>query len=688
MNLERSTQIFGLIILFSLMAFTASAEEAPWGPKIIKLEDITISCEAYEKYYRDIVEDAAKNNSPKWNAAAKSRLDEAFGTYKTAWIKSSTWIMDKYGKKLPTHKSIHDIECETKYKNVSYSSSSGHHSGGYHQEPYLEKKHTYDQIRLGYVDDCKISVAQDIWPELGKCGTGTIIRNFTIGAWCGSQEYTLRLTQKIHVVPSCSFSKQMLHIPDVQYMCAPIKYEDNNHIKLPDYIKPVTLYQGWESTCHSSKIYVSYHDKHYKLIQEHRKYVIIRTWVFSDQCSGKKLEAEQKIMVDGLCRDDEDPDKPEEPDPDKPKDPDKDTVQFALLSPLDDIYISHATYLDTYKDVVDLSLETFRKGQTELSAELLNAIFGSYKIHSDPSKVDSVTVYSMECNDGDPIDTEFKVKNGVIQSDCPAKLTIHQRLSEEFTNCGATGLVREFIVESICDTVTMRDTFTQKIVFSPTCALTSAVFEVPADTVLCGVLQKDTNNRIVLPVDDQPRYIGDSMRSFEVEYKFLVSYSSDDPARTEVTRVWTYTDTCQNDTTMLTQELVLMDTCQSNLDRTMTREIVQTLTRENIEWGIADEVKLEITEGGSIADGELTFAYPNPFTREVGVNFYQKNKGQTQIRILDSRGQFISDKRMDLEVGSHQIYLSGDQFRVPGIYILQILSGDQIENLRVMYQAD
>src|SRR5690606_18715118 len=304
MNLERSTQIFWLIILFSVMAFTASADEAPWGPKIIKLEDITISCEAYEKYYRDIVEDAAKNNSPKWNAAAKSRLDEAFGTYKTAWIKSPEWIMDMYGKKLPTHKSIRDIECATEYKSEKVYTGTGHDKWNIKNVPYIVKKEKYNQIRLGYIDDCKIQVTQDIWPELGKCGTGTIIRNFTIGVWCGNSDYTLKLTQKIHIVPSCSFSKEMLNIPDVQWMCAPIKYEDNNHIKLPDYIKPVTLRYGWESSCHSSKVYISYYDRMYKLIQENRQYVIIRTWQFSDYCSGKKIEAEQKIMVDGLCRED------------------------------------------------------------------------------------------------------------------------------------------------------------------------------------------------------------------------------------------------------------------------------------------------------------------------------------------------------------------------------------------------
>src|SRR5690606_25785604 len=141
---------------------------------------------------------------------------------------------------------------------------AGHVKNKY--EPYLEKKLVYDKVRLGYVDDCEITVVQDVWPELGKCGTGTIIRNFKIGAWCGGYEYTLKLTQKIHVVPSCSFSKDMLYSPDVQYMCAPIEYIDNNHIDLPDYIEPVSLYKGWDSGCGSSNILVSYHDKHYKLI--------------------------------------------------------------------------------------------------------------------------------------------------------------------------------------------------------------------------------------------------------------------------------------------------------------------------------------------------------------------------------------------------------------------------------------
>lgn len=691
MKMDLYTTFLVTLSFILLLVIPGHAGEAPWGPKIIKLGDVTISCEAYEKNYRQIVENAAKNNSPKWNAAAKLHLDAAFGTYKTAWIRNSDWIIDKYGKKLPTHKSIKDIECYTRYKKKGSGSGHGHSSGyndwnsqGHH---YNEKKEVTDKIRLGYIDDCKIMVKQDVWPELGKCGTGTIIRNFTIGVWCGSRDYTLKLTQKIHVVPSCSFSKKMLNIPDVQWMCAPIKYEDNNHVKLADYIKPITLHKGWESSCHSSKVYVSYYDKVYTMIQEHRKYVVIRTWVFSDQCTGKKIEAEQKIMVDGLCRDDE-PDEPSEPDePDDPEPPVKDTVQYERLHPLDDIFISYETYGDTYKDIVDLAVETYRKGNTGLSADLLNAIFGQYQIQSDSVNVDSVTIYSMECNDGNPIDTQFMVSNGVIQADCPDNLKISQKLSEEYTDCGATGLRRQFIVESKCDTVVMKDTFEQRIVFSPTCALTAALFDVPVDTVLCGTVGKDENNRITLPVDDQPLYTGDSTRQFEVEYKFYVSYSSEDPYRTDVNRVWTYTDTCHDEKTMLSQNLVLMDTCASELAQGKSRPIVQTVSKDNIQWGISDEIREIEHEEVQLSLQEVS-AFPNPFTQSIRLNLHLQENGPVEIRVMDSHGEFLSRHHYDLNVGEQQVNLSGDLFEVPGMYILQVISDDRVDNLRVIYQAN
>src|SRR5690606_5298433 len=125
---------------------------------------------------------------------------------------------------------------------------------------------------------------------------------------------------------------------------------------------------------------------------------------FADHCTGEKIKAEQKIMVDGLCRDDEDPDKPDKPDDpkdpdDKPDEPEEDTVQFALVNGLDDIYISYESYLETYKNVVDLSIDAYRKGQTDLSAELLNALFGTYEIDSDSLSADSITLYTMDCVD-------------------------------------------------------------------------------------------------------------------------------------------------------------------------------------------------------------------------------------------------------------------------------------------------
>lgn len=119
----------------------------------------------------------------------------------------------------------------------------------------------------------------------------------------------------------------------------------------------------------------------------------------------------------------------------------------------------------------------------------------------------------------------------------------------------------------------------------------------------------------------------------------------------------------------------------------MNREIVMDVSRENIERGIAEEVKQAMAMS-ELSETEKSFAYPNPFSQEVGINFYQQEAGLTSIRILDGRGRFISEQRYELDRGSQQIYLGEEHFQVSGLFILQLVSGDQVDNFRVLYQAD
>src|SRR5690625_868447 len=92
---------FSFLFLTLFMSSLSWAEEAPGGffPKVIELGDVTISCEAYEKYHKDLFEavDASKGAY----THALIQLNERFGTYHSARIITSTNIRSKNGLVLP-----------------------------------------------------------------------------------------------------------------------------------------------------------------------------------------------------------------------------------------------------------------------------------------------------------------------------------------------------------------------------------------------------------------------------------------------------------------------------------------------------------------------------------------------------------------------------------------------------------
>ncbi|WP_236980065.1 T9SS type A sorting domain-containing protein [Membranihabitans maritimus] len=686
MNYRTLHSIFLFICLFLICVDVGAAEPA-WGPKYIKLSDVTISCDAYEKYYKDIVENAAKNNSSDWNSYSFKKLDEAFGTYKTGWIKSNTWIMGEHGQKLPTHKSVANIKCKTVTKKVKvYDTTYNYVTWDWVKKTYVEQYKTYEEIRNGYIDDCKIKVYQDIWPDLGKCGTGTIVRRFKIGLWCGNREYKLELKQNIHVVPGCKLSKGMIDVPDVYTVCQSVGYTGARKVDLPDHVPTAKLRYPIE-TC--SKISKGYSDKIYKLIQEDNTWVVIRTWTFSDWCSGTSISADQKIMIIDTCGVKEDPkEDPKEPDPD-------DSLDFRELSPLNDLQISYSAYADKYKDIVELALEKYQGGDVELSENLLNSIFGSYSVKNESSDVDSTEIFSENCTNNTPTDTSYFIRDGIIQSDCPDSLDIRQELVSEYTNCGITGLRRDFIIESKCRDSLIIDTLSQHIFFISSCPLSSASFLVPADTVICGVLQKDSLERIILPVNDQPTYVGSEPRSFDSDYKFTVSYSSDEPYKTNVKRIWTFIDTCRGEETMFSQELILVDTCSVEL-RKEERKVSKSMNPGYAHLsGVVDNNTIHNTTGldsrddyeGGFNRENRSKVYPNPFKGNLNVNINSEGTGKADIRIFDIAGKAIYQSEIQTSAGSNLIDISGGEiFKNPGMYFVRVSSKDFTENFKVIYQ--
>ncbi|WP_236981182.1 hypothetical protein, partial [Membranihabitans maritimus] len=70
-----------------------------------ELEDLTISCEAYNLFYKDVVEEAAAYNAGGGSAAdtsgAYTALDAAFGSYIKTWVNNQGQPTDIDGNILP-----------------------------------------------------------------------------------------------------------------------------------------------------------------------------------------------------------------------------------------------------------------------------------------------------------------------------------------------------------------------------------------------------------------------------------------------------------------------------------------------------------------------------------------------------------------------------------------------------------
>src|SRR5699024_67750 len=147
--------------------------------------------------------------------------------------------------------------------------------------------------------------------------------------------------------------------------------------------------------------------------------------------------------------------------------------------------------------------------------------------------------------------------------------------------CGIGGLQRKFILKSKCGDEQDRDTLIQNIKIVSPCPLGPAQFRVPADTTICAGLEVDDDGILVLPVDSRPQYMEPDSRGWEIEYKYVIVYSPDHRDLIHVERIWTYADTCSNDTLVLTQNLELIDTCGGEYIMALEREERGQIIRVN-----------------------------------------------------------------------------------------------------------
>lgn len=788
------------IILFLPVPGQSSAAEMSGAPKYVKLSDVSISSEAYELYYRQLFEDCASQQGIYSNSMI--RLNELFGTYRSAYIHSPTHVTNSAGLRLPVSCSVDDIVCTLGYRSekVAYEWNGGYVNWITQQVPYYTKTHTKRSIRQGYIHDCTLGISQTVRLYLDHRNVGTIVRSFRLSVRYGSRIYDMRFDQTIYVTASCPVYQPQVTVPGTQQMCGPIVYEADGNVRTPGSIKPVTMTRCWPSACGTAKVLQSYKDYVSRYVNNNNLYLLTRTWTFIDYCTGQKTTATQKIVIDISCGKKEDPPKPDPPKPDPPTNPNisvpgtqricvpikydenrnivtpntvlpvkllrgwsnscglsqvvaiyddqlfkyvdqpdlyvlsrtwtfyddctgkkasasqkividstckdeeepepepepdpADTLFYELSNPLVDLDISTEVYEDLYEGIINLALETFKNDNPEIAADLIDAIFGGYKIGDDSTHLRSLTIKTSDCVDGSAVDTSYQIKNGMIRVSCPEEVSVKQNLKAEFDKCGTlTGLIREFLVEVSCDTVPLRDTLTQRINISPACPLGPAKFTMAADTVVCGTLELDSLGRPLLPIASKPVYSGPEIRYFTTEYKYTIIYTSDEPYRTEVERIWVFTDTCTMESARITQQVVLVDTCGEEIQLARTvydpGQVFDSDTEVEVRTGhpAAREEVAEISDGGlsGITAASAT-VYPNPFTHQVHLNFETEQRGRAMLRILDVRGSQVFRQSLELEKGVQQLSLTSDKFVNPGIYIIQIVSGEQMWNQRVVYQ--
>lgn len=191
---------------------------------VSELPDLTVSCEAYNLFYKDIVDEASKldngGGSGSDTAGVFGRLDDAFGKYITTWVDNQGRPIDINGNLLPQDSinfTYHNITCyeESVTKDVVTTDKDGNKI----ETTVTEKVSFQDTVDRtaphGIVGiNCYGTYTQDVIVEMDVCGQGKIIRRFFIEGGCGDYEEIKReVRQVIHVEAGCRMQKSMFDVP-------------------------------------------------------------------------------------------------------------------------------------------------------------------------------------------------------------------------------------------------------------------------------------------------------------------------------------------------------------------------------------------------------------------------------------------------------------------------------------------
>ena len=231
-----------------------TVEDATKPEIAYKLEDLTISCKAYQEHYQEYID------SGRW---------DVFGTYERGYHSYEEALEQE------THTVIKDIVCLDPPTPI-YGDEETYPE--YERKPidYIFDEVVYDTIQNGLVyDNCGLSVKEKQKVEIGHCGEGWIERVFTFAVGCGPKRDSIKVVQRIEIVNDCPFYEAEVIWPakdTTVYGCGITEVETAPpHLRFTQNCREIGIHHedqitdqlyNSDSTCHK----------------------IIRTWAVIDWC--------------------------------------------------------------------------------------------------------------------------------------------------------------------------------------------------------------------------------------------------------------------------------------------------------------------------------------------------------------------------------------------------------------------
>lgn len=280
-------------------------------PKILcDLENVTISCSSYKKYYADAVDLALQGEY--------DSIQSVLGTYDHV-------VEGPYGAPDKTEFTVYDLRCDSvlvEKDSLVYDEHLGYQWVPYKRYVSEYKLEEEPQDNGQVADNCGLTIIEEKpWVNIDECGNGYIKRTFKFVGQCFSEPSghvtdTLTRHQTIWITNDCDIASSMFEVPrDTVINSCGIEYETDGSGNVGGLLSPDNIGHGkylFDNDCRL--VGIGYYDKVFKIVGgDEACYKVIRTWCFADWCAlgkpaekawwsnpryeGKYLSYTQKIIV-------------------------------------------------------------------------------------------------------------------------------------------------------------------------------------------------------------------------------------------------------------------------------------------------------------------------------------------------------------------------------------------------------